>query len=264
MSITAGQTALASDFIASTAGAGDAGKVPKLNSNGTLDGSFINDSFGGTGDGSDGNVTISSPTTLTRDMFYNDLTVNDTLTTGGFMIRVKGTLSGNGAIKYPDGNNGSNGGNGSSGGGAVGGGGGGGGGSAVSTGRFANTAGQSGAGGGNGAPNSGGDGGTGTSSTKSVGVNGVAGGAGGHGSSYSNGSAAAGGGGSSGGTASKVITPGRILSLLVLGVDHLLNGSISSYDGSAGSGSGGGGGGGNSSGGNNGGRSAMRKSQAFC
>ena len=41
MSITAGQTALASDFVASSAGSGDAGKVPKLDANGALDNSFL-------------------------------------------------------------------------------------------------------------------------------------------------------------------------------------------------------------------------------
>ena len=39
------------------------------------------------GDGSDGDITISGNTTLTRDMFYNSLTVNNgiTLTTDGFL-----------------------------------------------------------------------------------------------------------------------------------------------------------------------------------
>lgn len=41
MSITQGQTALASDFVASSAGSGDAGKVPKLDANGLLDNSFL-------------------------------------------------------------------------------------------------------------------------------------------------------------------------------------------------------------------------------
>ena len=57
------------------------------------------------GDGSDGNVTISVNTTLTRDMFYENLTINSsiTLTTAGYRIFVKtlltnnGTISGNGA-----------------------------------------------------------------------------------------------------------------------------------------------------------------------
>ena len=60
------------------------------------------------GDGSDGDVTISSPTTLTRDMYYNTLVVNDTLTTGNYRIFVKGQISGSGTIKQ-DGNNGSSG-----------------------------------------------------------------------------------------------------------------------------------------------------------
>jgi hypothetical protein len=52
------------------------------------------------GNGSDGNVTISSDTTLTRDMCYNDLTINSgiTLTSAGFRIRVAGTLLNNGVI----------------------------------------------------------------------------------------------------------------------------------------------------------------------
>jgi hypothetical protein len=63
------------------------------------------------GDGSDGSATISSPTTLTRDMYYTDLTVNSTLTTGNYRIFVSGTLSGNGTIRQ-NGNNGTNGSNG--------------------------------------------------------------------------------------------------------------------------------------------------------
>ena len=53
---------------------------------------------GGTsfGDGSDGPVTISSgTTTLTRDMYYSDLTVSSTgvLLTAGYRIFVSGTLT---------------------------------------------------------------------------------------------------------------------------------------------------------------------------
>lgn len=40
MAITAGQQAVASDFVATSAGAGDSGKVPKLNGDGNLDASF--------------------------------------------------------------------------------------------------------------------------------------------------------------------------------------------------------------------------------
>ena len=52
------------------------------------------------GDGSDGDVTISGNTTLTRDMFYNNLTVNAgiTLNTGGYRVFVKETLTNNGVI----------------------------------------------------------------------------------------------------------------------------------------------------------------------
>lgn len=62
------------------------------------------------GDGSDGNVTISSNTTLTTDMNYDNLTINSTfiLDTAGYRIFVKGIYTNNGTIR----NNGGNGGNG--------------------------------------------------------------------------------------------------------------------------------------------------------
>ena len=52
------------------------------------------------GDGSDGDVTISSDTTLTSDMAYNNLTINAgvTLNPNGYRIFVKGTLTNNGII----------------------------------------------------------------------------------------------------------------------------------------------------------------------
>lgn len=58
------------------------------------------------GDGSDGTVTISSNTTLTRDMQYANLTVNAgvTLSTGGYKIFVSGTLTNNGTIANVGGN----------------------------------------------------------------------------------------------------------------------------------------------------------------
>jgi len=61
---------------------------PTTYANGIFDGQFF-------GDGSDGNVTISSgTTTLTRDMYYNDLTISGTgqLNTAGFRVFVAGTL----------------------------------------------------------------------------------------------------------------------------------------------------------------------------
>lgn len=64
------------------------------------------------GSGEDGNVTISSNTSLTQDMYYNNLTVNGgfTLTTAGYRIFVKGTLTINatGMIAW-NGNNGTGG-----------------------------------------------------------------------------------------------------------------------------------------------------------
>lgn len=71
------------------------------------------------GDGSDGAVVISGNTTLTRDMYYTNLTINSgvTLTTGNFRIFGTGTLTNNNAT------NGivSNGGNGADGGASAGG-----------------------------------------------------------------------------------------------------------------------------------------------
>ena len=53
------------------------------------------------GDGADGDVTISGNTTLTRDMFYNSLTVNAgvVLTTDGYRIFVKGTCNVLGTVR---------------------------------------------------------------------------------------------------------------------------------------------------------------------
>jgi hypothetical protein len=60
------------------------------------------------GDGSDGTVTISADTTLTRCMMYGDLTVDSgkLLKTNGYRVFVKGTLALNGTIQ----NNGTDGG----------------------------------------------------------------------------------------------------------------------------------------------------------
>lgn len=59
------------------------------------------------GDGSDGAVTISGNTTLTRDMFYTTLVVDNgfTLNTGGFRIFCSVSLTNNGTISR-NGNNG--------------------------------------------------------------------------------------------------------------------------------------------------------------
>jgi hypothetical protein len=67
------------------------------------------------GDGSDGDVTISENTNLSRDMYYDDLTIDSgkILFTKGYRIFVKNTLLNNGTIDH-NGGNGGDGGNGSS------------------------------------------------------------------------------------------------------------------------------------------------------
>lgn len=84
-------------LIDETSGAADAGKGIKTNEEGFLDRSFLKYDCG---DGSDGDVVISSPTTLTRDMYYNNLTVNDVLEPNGWAIYVKEVLDGSGTIRY--------------------------------------------------------------------------------------------------------------------------------------------------------------------
>ena len=51
------------------------------------------------GAGVDEDVTISGTTTLTQDMYYDDLTVTGTLNTNGFRVYVKGTLDNSGTIQ---------------------------------------------------------------------------------------------------------------------------------------------------------------------
>jgi len=57
------------------------------------------------GEGIDGDVTITSNTTLGRDMYYRSLTVNSdaTLVTNGYRIFVEKTLTNNGTIGLPSG-----------------------------------------------------------------------------------------------------------------------------------------------------------------
>ena len=78
------------------------------NSAGTFNvfGSNISPTFG---DGSDGDVTIGAgTTTLTRDMYYNNLTITGTLQTDGYKVHVKATLNGTGTIAGKTGGNGGN------------------------------------------------------------------------------------------------------------------------------------------------------------
>ena len=55
------------------------------------------------GNGEDGDVTISADTSLSEDMYYNNLTVNSgtNLVTNGFRVFVKETLTNNGTIGLP-------------------------------------------------------------------------------------------------------------------------------------------------------------------
>ena len=191
------------------------------------------------GDGSDGDVVISGDTTLTTDMYYNNLTVNNTktLNSGSYRIFVKGILINNGTIS----NKGNAGGNGSNASGSTGGNGGTAG-TAVSAGFFVGgSAGKTGIGGigsvSNGTPTTGANGTNVTS--ESMGVSGVAGVAGGSGGTN---------GGSDGvttfgtaGTATPPTNKIRSLTELVVFRDFTPS-SPTKLDGSAGSGGSGGGG----------------------
>lgn len=63
------------------------------------------------GNAGNGTTVISGPTTLTQDMYYEDLTIDPgiTLNTGGYMIFVRGTLTNNGTIARVGGNGGNGG-----------------------------------------------------------------------------------------------------------------------------------------------------------
>lgn len=241
------------------------------------------------GDGSDGNVTISSgTTTLTRDMFYNNLTLSGTgiLNTAGYKIFIKSildiTAAQAGAIQW-NGNNGSNA-SGATGGaapatetsgslGAIAEGGAGptattGNGTAGSAGTLTNTnGGVSGAGGSGGQGTSGGGGNGGAARTSSVDnpfsrfetsfLNGAAlisGGPGGSGGGSGSGDATnTGGGGGSGGNGGGVVA---IYANIIVKSSSTLAGTIQANGGVGGNGgnssagvTGGGGGGGGGSGG---------------
>lgn len=188
MTISQDQTARADDFINESekdaTPANDNGRVAKLESvdgdDAKISNAFVK--YGGFGDGSDGDVTISSATTLTKDMYYNNLTVNDTLTTDGYKIFVKGTLDGTGTIDWGTANNGGNGVSDADGGS------GGSGGSQSGSGILKNIAGSQGGDGGSSDGTTGGVAGNsadgdmkGTNSNPSIGVNGSDGGNGGGG-----------------------------------------------------------------------------------
>jgi len=80
---------------------GDGVITGNLTVNGTINGTSPGGSNFMFGDGSDGDVTIAGATTLTRDMYYQNLTINadQNLNPHGFRIFVSGTLTmGNFAI----------------------------------------------------------------------------------------------------------------------------------------------------------------------
>lgn len=71
-----------------------ASKIPIADSNAALD-TWVHGGAAIFGDGSDTDATISTTVTLTRDMFYNNLTVSGSgiLQTAGYRIHVKGLLT---------------------------------------------------------------------------------------------------------------------------------------------------------------------------
>jgi hypothetical protein len=233
-------------LVKTSSGASDENKIVVLNASGQVASGFIPTPtiLGGFfGDGSDGDVTVSVNGTISRDMFYNNLTINTgiTLNPSGYRIFVKGTLTltGTGKIAH-NGVAAGSGGNasvtsaGTAGATAA----------ALAAGYFpigvAGQAGAAGAAGGAGGTN----GTAGANVTNSVGSNGVAGGAGG----------AAGNPATTGGAAGTATTINAIRDLSsVFFWLALISGSFVQPKSSAGSGSGGGGAGGANGGGTGGG-----------
>lgn len=232
------------------------------------------------GDGSDGSVTISVDTSLSRDMFYDTLTVNNgiVLTTNGYRIFAKTAVVNNGTIRW-NGNNGGNATNGGTGGnGSIGSGGtagsagsGGSAGAALSNGTLAGSvagiAGGNGGAGGTGSTNAGGgsasagtNGTNGTTITSLVsttgqdGVAGANGGTGGTDSGFFGGSAGTGGTAGTKGTSTAASIMPRVVPFSITLSDETgtkLNASPS--NGGSGGGGGGSGGGASSSNGSGGG-----------
>lgn len=200
--------------------------------NGTLSfsGFGLNGAFG---DATDGNVTISAgTTTLSRDMYYDNLTVTGVLQTNGYKVYVANTISGTGVVTWGIPNNGSNGNVGSGGSGT-----GGSGASMTSGGFFGNVAGTNG---GNGSTGSSCQNGTAQSAlSNSIGAKGGVGGTG----TCTGGTV---------GNTSYMQKPGILSWNTIAGIDLSSLGTTTAYQ-SGNGGSGGGGGNSNSSGFNNGG-----------
>ena len=109
-----GATDFPPSFVTSSAGSTDAGKGAKLGTAGIFNSTLV-PQVGWFGNGVDGDKTVSGTETLTRDMYYNNLTVtgtNNILKTGGYRIFVKGTLTVDSTNGSSINNGGGNGGNG--------------------------------------------------------------------------------------------------------------------------------------------------------
>ena len=143
-------------------------KIVSVDSNDKIPQSLLDLNYFGSG--ADGDAVISTNTNLARDMYYNNLTVNNgvILNPSGYRIFVRGTLTNNGTISRV-GNNGTNGGQGNNPGT---------GGSALSAGSI--YGGLAGGNGGNGGSNGGGSGGS-NGSALNPSITNVAGSAGGGG-----------------------------------------------------------------------------------
>jgi hypothetical protein len=210
------------------------------------------------GDGSDGDVVLSSDTNLTEDKYYNNLTIssNSKLDTKGYRVFVKNILTiDSGSSISRVGNAASNGANGGTGIAGAGNAAGGAGGAALAAGYYpacedGKTGGNGGSGKGNQNGESGFGGNTGDAVSNSIGVDGIdnnssVAGDGGDSPSYSGGSGAAGG---TGGTATLTTSEPRNINNAIIWVDFTANVSDGSplvlYNSSGGSGAGGGGAGG--------------------
>lgn len=226
----------------------NAGKLVVLDEDGQIPIGLISNFFG---DGSDGNVIISTNTTLSRDMYYNTLIIEDgaILNSNGYRIFVKEYTKFNGTGKIAS--NGGNGINGGRGGNTSHSGdpsyvpsneranGGAGGPSAYSTGNLPIP--KNGGNGGNGGDSSSiGSNGSKIDALLSIGVSSSAGGSGG--SSQSGGTGSKAGGTSSPGTITNAINKPRTV-IQALNLFDLNGTSISQLTASAGAGGGGGGGG---------------------
>lgn len=199
----------------------------------------------GYGHGIDGASTTAATTTLDRDYYFTNLSINSgvTLYTGGYKIFVNGTLSNNGAIDW-SGNDGSDGTDAPSLGVA---GTGGAGGTTLPSGSI--LGGVAGGAGGNGSTGVGGTGSVGISTTDSIGVVGVVGGDGGDGGTFVGGD-----GGAAGSLTGVTSLPYDFVSSILMRNSATSSNNMYQFSsGSGGGGGGGGNGGGNAAGGGGGG-----------